>query len=296
MNYKLLILTISYSFATLAHACPSIGSYPDINCDGQLKVLAIGDSITYGLKDQKNDGKGGYPLRFQTYYYKKSARINIINYGIPGITCEGLYERLRRQWNLENGGLRDADYAIVACGVNAYFTHRDPDKTVDSARDVARFLRSQGIYVSLANLPSIQRSSQREYVDQVNARLDGVTVRFDKIASSKEYSDGLHPNSKGYDKLFKVVQDAFRNDYRRNAVAFAGLTDLDRDGVYDQFETSRFNTNPALNDTDGDGLGDSRELFKYGSNPLVADTDGDGLTDAQETAHVNSPVDPFALN
>ena len=43
--------------------CPSIQGYIDWNCDGQLKITGLGDSIVSGKGDTDNGEKGGYLLR-----------------------------------------------------------------------------------------------------------------------------------------------------------------------------------------------------------------------------------------
>jgi len=69
----------------------------------------------------------------------------------------------------------------------------------------------------------------------------------------------------------------------------ADLTDTDKDGLPDDFET-RMNTmygstylNPNSADTDGDGLNDKLEL-ELNTEPNNDDTDGEGLTDYEEYA------------
>jgi outer membrane protein OmpA-like peptidoglycan-associated protein len=58
--------------------------------------------------------------------------------------------------------------------------------------------------------------------------------------------------------------------------------DTDGDGLYDELEITRYNTNPKQADSDGDGLSDGDEILIHGTKPLLADTDGDGLSDGLE--------------
>ena len=73
------------------------------------------------------------------------------------------------------------------------------------------------------------------------------------------------------------------------------FTDVDRDGMDDEWETSK-GLNPILNDrendTDVDGLSNLQE-FAHGTHPTEADTDHDGLTDGEE---FQSGTDPQQLD
>ena len=57
--------------------------------------------------------------------------------------------------------------------------------------------------------------------------------------------------------------------------------DSDGDGLSDAQEVAR-DTDPSDSDSDGDGLSDGQEVQDYDTNPSVADTDGDGLSDGEE--------------
>ena len=66
-------------------------------------------------------------------------------------------------------------------------------------------------------------------------------------------------------------------------------TDTDGDGLTDQEEITRYNTDPFNADSDGDGLTDGLEINLYSTNPNSIDSDNDGLTDGQE-------INQFSLN
>lgn len=69
------------------------------------------------------------------------------------------------------------------------------------------------------------------------------------------------------------------------------ITDSDGDGLTDEQEITRYNTDPKKSDTDGDGLSDGAEVLRYKTDPLKADTDGDGLNDyAEIMVHKTDPL------
>ena len=88
----LLTLYVALFVAPSAHSCPWIGGLPDFNCDGEIIISVLGDSLVYGTLDTENDGKGGYVLRTQRSFQK--ATFN--NFGFPGITTYGLAAKINR--------------------------------------------------------------------------------------------------------------------------------------------------------------------------------------------------------
>jgi outer membrane protein OmpA-like peptidoglycan-associated protein len=66
--------------------------------------------------------------------------------------------------------------------------------------------------------------------------------------------------------------------------------DSDGDGLPDERETVRYQTDPLDPDTDDDGLPDGLEV-RTGTNARLPDTDGDGLLDGVEDADKDGEVD-----
>jgi len=64
-------------------------------------------------------------------------------------------------------------------------------------------------------------------------------------------------------------------------------SDMDGDGLDDGEELNKRQTNPVNKDSDGDGVLDGKEIL-IGTNPRNADTDGDGVDDGKDP----KPTDP----
>ena len=82
---------------------------------------------------------------------------------------------------------------------------------------------------------------------------------------------------------------------RQTAETTVTLTDNDKDGLVDQWET-RYGLNPnqannTATDHDGDSLGDVAE-YQAGTNPNNRDSDADGYTDLQERNGGSDPLNP----
>jgi hypothetical protein len=68
-------------------------------------------------------------------------------------------------------------------------------------------------------------------------------------------------------------------------------SDTDLDGLSDNDEQKKYNTDPAKADSDGDMLTDREEALVYKTDPLRADTDGDSTSDGQEIKDRHNPLD-----
>lgn len=92
---------------------PGIG-LEDRNADGEIVILAFGDSITRGVgdgpeaSDTPNAGSAGYPARLEALL-----GVQVDNEGEPGEETEDGVERLRRRLPFAR-----ADYVILLEGVN----------------------------------------------------------------------------------------------------------------------------------------------------------------------------------
>jgi lysophospholipase L1-like esterase len=281
-----LFLSLSLLLAPLsAQACPLIQGLVDVNCDGRIKFVFVGDSITYGIRDPLSDTRPegfGYPARFQ---WRHLPQFRIGKVGRPGLTVDELNSFMRSpdQAALANRG----DYVIITIGTNNYFRGaRTPAQIAAVQRRVVKYYRDRGMLVTLATLYQTTRSYQRSFIDSVNAYLLEnsthslpVHVRFDMIDTAGAIDfDGLHPNARGYNQMAQVAYDYIMG--KAQQLARRSRPDEDKDGIYDMFELTKYHTDPSHADSDEDGLNDGVEIFTYGLDPLSPDSDHDGIEDA----------------
>lgn len=271
-----LMVLLSWCLATSAWACPLIDGTVDYSdCNGHGKLDAIGDSIVAAVGD--TDLGIGYVGRLEDYY----PDLKIVNQGIPGLTTDRLYRYLKlslagKSSPLSKKGLKRSDQIIVGIGVNDFWKELSPGYTIRNIKRIVKLLqRRLNANVGIATLSTNNRWFQVGFVNAVNKKLlrlnsedFPVVFRFDRLRKSQIGSDGLHPNSKGYNRMTKIARTAISGIWKD--IALVHRPDSDSDGIFDYFETVRFGTDPNLADTDSDGVSDGDEVFVYGTDPLVA--------------------------
>lgn len=283
MKLLLTIFTVLFS-SSQAWSCPKISGIPDFNCDGEIVVSVIGDSLVYGTGDTKNNGKGGYVLRAA----KKLPNVTFDNLGIAGLHTATLASIINKAFSSSKfsnfkKSLLKADYVILDLGRNDRWDFGEPATTLARLKAIRTSIRkkvaSEGNvtpYVVLSVLMLPNRGSQGPWVKVLDklildsdSNANPADLRFDLVSKRLLSTDQIHPTSKGYDALSRQF-----TKYLTNVMTDRVLLqrkDEDDDGIFDTFETSKFGTDSTKKDTDGDGKSDGFEVFTSETNPLVAD-------------------------
>jgi lysophospholipase L1-like esterase len=265
-------------------ACPLIHDLVDYNCDERLRIPITGDSIVYGVGDGGTEGEErGYVARLQAAL----PEAEVYNVGVRGITSSRLLRALKRNLAKDPPGetilkLDAADIVVIAVGVNDFFEHAEPSRTVRNLRRIVAFLRryyaERGEIVpviKVSYLTPTLRGYQRPFISAVNDLCR--KLRSSALPMGPDYStldtsllgeDGLHPTASGYDVLARTLVRHLRGPVRRQCLR--ERPDVDGDGVYDKFESERFGTSSSLFDSDNDGHSDGEEIFILRSDPLDA--------------------------
>ena len=267
-------ILILLSFCGAALACPDIDGFVDLNCDQVLRIVAFGDSITFGKGDQL--GLGGYPGRLKILYPHTS----VVNLGLSGERTINGKTRAARQIPIYT----DADYVLVLEGVNDYF---DETRSVsDTKSNLGSIMSTGGRYgakVLLGSLTDVKRSYQHPWVVSVNSAIKASKkIDYYSLGISIIGGDNLHPNSFGYDRMAALAGSIITQQGNASRPA-----DVDGDGIYD-FKESQYGAIVGDSDTDNDGIADGTEVFTYHSNPTSLNSDGDDFTDNDEVFVLHS--------
>ena len=196
----------------------------------------FGDSITYGAWDVQ----GGWVGRLRRFVDKKNVSDQnfyclVYNLGISGNTTRDVLARF--EYELKQR-LQEEAVIVFAIGindsafVNTTQTHHVSleqfKKNIESLIVLARTFSSRIIFVGLTPVDEAKtapviwdtsKSYKNEYIQQYNNALQEVTQENDVIfidifptVSKKNFTtltdDGLHPNSKGHQAMFRLIKKA----------------------------------------------------------------------------------------
>jgi lysophospholipase L1-like esterase len=203
-------------FADFAAALPNDPLFSDVTGDQNLVILAFGDSITSGSHDTAQHG--GYPTRLQSIL-----GVTVINHGRGGeeLAGRGLIRfkhdvrTIAADLFILNDGNSDAYKSFITLGA----FHSALDQAVAYVKRRKRHLVLATQYPELLKAKVVQ--PRLDYVNllvrKVAARNGIRVVDIDRAWRSTcdrvprcnlLASDGLHPNSTGYDVITDVVLGA----------------------------------------------------------------------------------------
>lgn len=238
---------VRYQIHTLFFACAFIGSLAvdqalasplqDRNGDGQIEIIAFGDSITYGVGDGTQPGEyiselggvgspRGYPLRLSS-----TTALPVLNAGVPGEMVVGIggarASGVERFPEIVAGS--PADLVVILEGANdARFEISAPEMEAGYQKMI-NVARADGKNVAIATLlpPTVQHgmfaSQTAIYSEAVRrvAAINEVTLIDLEAGFLRDCPDlsvcpyynlpeGLHPNSVGYDAITRMVTEALQ--------------------------------------------------------------------------------------
>lgn len=207
-----------------------------------MHIIAFGDSITYGL----NDEKGGWVSRLRRELEKADiagsvhVKNSIDNCGVRGDTTEDLLKRFDVECSARVER-KDNPIILFSIGVNDSSRNREGSSRVpiETYRinlgrlfEKAKVVTDKIIFVGLFPADESRttpinwnpdRSFTNNTISEYNSSIkvfckenDLTFVDVFKQFSNKPYlellSDGLHPNSKGHQKIYKSIMRALKKN------------------------------------------------------------------------------------
>ena len=273
MCRSLLVLVTAWLLATTdAAACPKVGGLPDFNCDGEIQIVVIGDSLVSGFGDTANNNKGGYVLRTQN----SLPRAAVKNFGVPGLNTVQLLLNLSKAFRGTSymslaAALVDADLVVLDIGRNDRWFFGLPLQTFRRIKRAESLIKREVtertgyaplVVTAVLMLPN--RGGQAPWVVELNAFIERsnseespADLRFDEVSKRLLSSDQIHPTPLGYKALAAVFTTYIKKTYPAHVRVLR--PDADGDGLYDSFEPSVFGTDPNDPDSDDDGLLDGED-------------------------------------
>ncbi|MDX1810158.1 MAG: arylesterase [Sulfurospirillaceae bacterium] len=187
-----------------------INNYQDSNDENyyvpqNTKILAFGDSITYGYGVDKN---ASYPSQLANML-----QTNVINAGVPGEDTRGGLKRLPSVLK------KYKPQIIIICeGGNDIIRNKDLTITEQNIAKMIKLAQKQNIFVVLVGVPKLDIltvSTASFYYDlakEFNVPLVDDALQ-DILNDNSLKLDDVHPNAKGYKILSKKIASVVTNQY-----------------------------------------------------------------------------------
>lgn len=183
-------------------------------------ILCFGDSITFGRGEQPCTGWVG---RLRHDIEAKEFFSGVYNLGIPGDTSARLLERFEIEASSRILFLRpgDAFIIIIAIGTNDACTGHNGNplasiETFDrNIREIIEKAKRYTEHVFTISIPNVDEqtgegvhfSNERlQAYDQVVKQHSPDHIIIPQLAHD-EFADGLHPNAKGYERMYQTIRD-----------------------------------------------------------------------------------------
>mgnify|MGYP001618171019 CR=1 FL=1 len=165
------------------------------------KVLAFGDSITYGTGAGESES---YPAVLQGIISR-----TVINAGVPGeTTAEGL-TRLPSVIDEHRPAL-----IILCLGGNDFLRKLDEGEAKKNLREMVRLAKGKGVDVVLIGVPRLGLSLAvpefyGEIAGEFGTPYEGKILR-SILSKGNLKSDYIHPNAQGYKKMAEPIAELLR--------------------------------------------------------------------------------------
>jgi lysophospholipase L1-like esterase len=204
-----------------------------------MKILVFGDSITYGVSDEK----GGWANRLRRELEKEDiagsrhVTNGVYNCGVRGDTTEDLLQRFDLECS-SRAERQDNPIILFAIGTNDSAAEGGSTlvplpkytQNLKILLEKAKVKADNVVFVGLFPVDETktvpigwrtERSYTNKSIEEYNSAIksfckeNGIGFidlfkQFHKQAHQELLSDGLHPNSKGHQKIYKTVQKGLR--------------------------------------------------------------------------------------
>ena len=193
-------------------------------------ICVLGDSIVYGAWDEE---KHGYVNRLKEEIKNNKKIENIYGLGIPGETTEGLLKRIDSELNP-----RKPNTIIIAIGINdtIYIKSKNKENVsiegfIDNIKKIIDIVIKYTDNVLVLGLTRVIETlttpilwnDDEMYFNNTIKKYDKALEEFCNI-NNIEYikmfdllededfsNDGIHPNEKGHEKIYKVIKNYASN-------------------------------------------------------------------------------------
>lgn len=190
-----------------------------------MNICIFGDSIVWGAADSE---KGGWVERLKIDFAEHYDAI-IYNLGISGETTEELLERVE-----DESRVREPNIMIFAIGINdsQFIPSTNSNRiSVDNFKinleklyNIAKKFTSKIIFVGLTLVDEVKTTpipwdTNKTYINENIKQFDQCIkvfcseknlkfIEMNNVLKSEDLADGLHPNSRGHEKIFHKIKSS----------------------------------------------------------------------------------------
>ena len=188
-------------------------------------ICVLGDSIVYGAWDEE---KHGYVNRLREDLKEKKQGENVQALGIPGETTAGLLKRLDSELTP-----RTPDTIIIGIGINdtIYIKNKQQESinikefisNISKIIAIATTYTNNILMLGLTNVieerttPILWNDNEIYFNDTIkkydialedycNMNKVQYLKLFDLLQQTDFFDDGIHPNEKGHEKIYKAIK------------------------------------------------------------------------------------------
>ncbi|MFB1082704.1 GDSL-type esterase/lipase family protein [Jeotgalibacillus sp. JSM ZJ347] len=198
------------------------------------ELVALGDSLTYGVGDQSG---AGYAENLEEVINEnREEPLTVYNYGIPGQQTDGLLAQLEDEE--VKATLKNAEYFTVFIGTNDLIKTNGGDLNPlyddriqagkedyeKNLEDILSIIREENpeapiLFLGLFN-PYPENEEIQQVIDNWNKLSKGMVEEYPSVKfiatdgilkekSAEYFSDALHPNEKGYELITKRMIEEY---------------------------------------------------------------------------------------
>lgn len=198
------------------------------------RICVFGDSISWGAEDLE---RGGWVDRFKVYFKKTGKSNEVFNLGNPGRETGRILEYIDNECKVRLKSKRKRENIIMiqvgtndSCFIKNEKLFTSPEKFRENIKKLIKISKKYVDKIIFVGLPPVDESKtnpiywnpdffhKNKYIRKYNQIIKSVCkesdVEFIDIFGEwidsnykKLLEDGLHPNSKGHEKIFKTVRD-----------------------------------------------------------------------------------------
>ncbi len=185
-------------------------------------ICVFGASSTWGAWDSE---KGGWVNRLRLHLESKDYEVDVYNLGVSGDTTKDVLERFdveakAREPTLIIFSIGDNDSVWDKSQSKNLVSQEDFEKNIKVLVEKSKKFKSKVLFIGLKNVIESKTTPvswgsfyyTNKSIKTYDAKLKKLTVKMKVpylpvfgLLEDNDFSDGVHPNSQGHEKLFKEV-------------------------------------------------------------------------------------------